>query len=744
MDVAKANYDLGVRDNRTPEELANLKTLLTGEERKREVLRNRLKLVKQATSHEASNIAKTVLFRRPPTITIPATYVNGNPPYVPLFAISVYDLDGLVNLNGTTPFGEPQLHDHWGVQPHDSYFLWTGNNSDRVDGRQFTNGDGRWFEDAPIEIPLGQTWYAGSNLKNSDWFLSDRISRYESAYRMQSLGETAASPVPSGFRPRGGTVWIDGRVHSTGFEFFRGMPVSFDVDMNGNGLIDEGFLGTRPQVIARSRVAPNGLGFLPALRGSRLRYDSSGTRVRVARSRSEPVLTFSTSELSGFDVDYGLVGQEFISPQFDGYLIDQDSDGLLIDDSRSLMTDVTRLNRQIPVSHYYSMLIEDQQSDEERYGKVPILYRSNNDPNVALDDLMQFPVFKEELYDDFDLPREFLTYNRSGLGIDGEGNLQGLSRRRYASQFAPFRRLPAGLRFGRSVSSQPELVELPIQRPGVLQNILSYAPGMQTSAADLLAVLDTESEPANKPVRGQIDDAARRLIEKARTSGWETVAVLDARNAPEVTLSCNGAGELRIERRTVDGLLEQVISDGTSLQHLYPELGIGAKRTVTRFHRKTLLSMTPWLLPPVEDLAIGCDIHHVSKSTIRITRVKTPESDNQTTDDAKSAERFELAVELVFSDDGQLAERRLVKLLAKPEPTEQVLSRHIYEASGNIRILNKDDELISEVKLQRKTITDPTETPSTDGLVMLPLPFRSADSYSLTLPAQPASQQRQR
>jgi hypothetical protein len=149
--------------------------------------------------------------------------------------------------------------------------------------------------------------------------------------------------------------------------------------------------------------------------------------------------------LSGFDVDYGLVGQEFISPQFDGYLIDQDSDGLLIDDSRSLMTDVTRLNRQIPVSHYYSMLIEDQQSDEERYGKVPILYRSNNDPNVALDDLMQFPVFKEELYDDFDLPREFLTYNRSGLGIDGEGNLQGLSRRRYASQFAPFRRLPAGL-----------------------------------------------------------------------------------------------------------------------------------------------------------------------------------------------------------------------------------------------------------------------------------------------------------
>ena len=733
MDVAKANYDLGVRDNRTPEELAKLKTLLTGEERQEEVLRNRLKLVEQAASHEASNVAKTVLFRRPPTITVPTAYVNGNTQYVPLFAMSVYDDDDLVNLNGTTPFGEPQLRDYWGYQPNvspNNFELFGFAKTDGyVDRRQFTNGDGRWFEAAPIEIPLGRTWYAGSNPETSNWFLSDRISRYESAYRMQSLGETAASPVPSGFRPRGGTVWIDGRVHSTGLEFFRGMPVSFDVDMNGNGLIDEGFLGTRPQLVARSRVTPNELGFLPALRGNRLRYDSSGTRVRVAQSRSEPVITFSRSELSGFDVDYGRLNLNSVSLQTQRDLFNRefefDSDGLFIDDSRSLTTGVTWLNRQIPVSHYYSLLIEDQQSEQERYGKVPILDGFNVD-------------LYDDFHDDFDLPRQFLAYNRSGLGIDGEVSVRELSRRYYASRFAAFRPQSSIQKVHRSVSSQPELVEVPIQRPGVLQNILSYAPGMQTSAADLLAVLDAESEPANKPVRGQIDDAARRLVEKARTSGWESVTVLDDKNAVKVTLSCNGAGELKIERRTVDGLLEQVFSDGTTLQHLYPELGIGAKRTVTRFHRKTLLSMTPWLLPPVEDLTIGCDIRHVNKNTIRITRIKTPESDKRTTDDATSAEKFELVIELVFSADGQLAERRLIKLSAKPEPTEQMLSRHIYEASGDIRILNKNDELISEVKLERKSIAQPTETPSADGLVTLPLPYRSADSYSLTLPAQSA------
>lgn len=720
LDVAKANYDLGVRDNRSPEELAKLKTLLTDEQRKRDVLQNRLNLVEQAASHKVSNVAKTVLFRRPPSVTVTAAYANG---VRRRFANSTWDRKqfSFVSAGGFTPLGEPGFRNYWGYQPEVSpneFELYGFANTEWfLDGRSFSTAKDEWIFDPTLKAHWGTEWYDSSERDFYDRSIQDRIRRYESAYRMQFFGESANRQIPSGFRPRGDTAAVDRLLsrRAKGLDSYFLSP--FDVDINGNGLIDEGFLGNRPQLIGRTRVAPNELGFLPALRGSRLRYDLSGTRVAI--SQSEPVITLSSSELSGFDVDYGLVDVEFTDATIGRYFVDINSDGLLIDDSLSFTTGANELNWQIPVTPYYSMLIEDRYDEKERYGKMPIL-----------------DGFITDLYSDFDLPREFLSYNRSGLGIDGEINLRGLARQGYAAGFGAFRPRSSGQRFGRQASSQPELVELPIQRPGVLRNMLSYAPGMQTSAADFLAVLAAETQSADEPVRGAIDDSARRLIEKARAFDWEAVSVLDGRNAVKFTLVCNGAGKLSFERRTSDGLLEQVISDGTTLQHLYPELGIGAKRSVTRFHRKALLSMTPWLLPPVEDLTIGCDIRQVTENTIRIFRIKTPEPDEHAADETNSAVRSELAIELVFSDEGQLAERRLIKLSTK---TEQLLSRQIFEAGGNIRILNKDDELVSELKLQRKPIGQPTESPATDELVILPLPYRSADSYSLTLPAQPAS-----
>lgn len=723
LDVAKANYALGVRDNRSPEELAKLKTLLTAEERKNEVLQNRLNLVEEAASQKTSNVAKTVLFRRPPSVTVTAAYANGV--MRRRIANSSWDRKqfSFTRPGGLIPFGEPQVRNYWwGFQPEvspnnfESYGF--ANTEWFLDGRSFSAANDEWIVD-PTRYAIGDNdWYDGGERDFSDRFVKERIRRYESADRMQFLGEPVHRLFLTSSHPRGGTAAVS-RVLSRRAKGLDSYFLStFDVDISGNGLIDERFLGVRPQLLREQEAYLNDLGFLPALRGSRLRYDSSVTRVDI--SQSESVVVSSIPELSEFDVEYGVVGQNFNLPQFDDYILDLDTNGLLFDDPLSFTTGVNEFKWQIPVTSY--TLIEDQYDEMERYGKVPIL-----------------DGFITNLYGDIDLPVEFLAYNLSGPGIDGEIRSLELARQSYATGFGAFRPLPSSHEFGRRPSSQTELVELPIQRPGVLRNMLSYAPGMQTSTADFLAVLAAESDPADKPVRGTIDDAARRLVERARSAGWETVSILDDRNAVKSRLTCNGAGELSFERRTADGLLEQVISDGTTLQHLYPELGIGAKRSVTRFHRKALMSMTPWLLPPVEDLTIGCDIRRVGDNTIRISRIKTPELDEQATNDAKSSEIFELAIELVFSDDGQLAERRLIKLSAKPEPTEQVLSRHIYEAGGNILILNKDGELVSESKLQRKPIDQPGETPATDGLVILTLPYRSADSYSLTLPAQPAS-----
>ena len=66
--------------------------------------------------------------------------------------------------------------------------------------------------------------------------------------------------------------------------------------------------------------------------------------------------------------------------------------------------------------------------------------------------------------------------------------------------------------------------------PAVFYDLVSYAPGMHTNLADVLALLEAEA-PADattaKP--GKIDDRARRLIERARGAGWQTATITDAK-----------------------------------------------------------------------------------------------------------------------------------------------------------------------------------------------------------------------
>ncbi len=66
--------------------------------------------------------------------------------------------------------------------------------------------------------------------------------------------------------------------------------------------------------------------------------------------------------------------------------------------------------------------------------------------------------------------------------------------------------------------------------PAVFYDLVSYAPGMHTNLADVLAVLEAEAPAdaiAAKP--GKIDDRARRLIERARGAGWQTATITDAK-----------------------------------------------------------------------------------------------------------------------------------------------------------------------------------------------------------------------
>jgi len=138
-------------------------------------------------------------------------------------------------------------------------------------------------------------------------------------------------------------------------------------------------------------------------------------------------------------------------------------------------------------------------------------------------------------------------------------------------------------------------------------DLTASAPGMNTSRADVLAVIEAEAkqEPAVRP--GRIDPAAQRLFRQAASVGWKTVTWAEDRGQPEWTITFTGDGQYVAERTLPPGLRERIVCDGRTLLHLYPDLGIGARRTVSRFHRFDFLRMVPWALPPAEDLAHDAD-----------------------------------------------------------------------------------------------------------------------------------------
>src|SRR5262249_19067398 len=142
----------------------------------------------------------------------------------------------------------------------------------------------------------------------------------------------------------------------------------------------------------------------------------------------------------------------------------------------------------------------------------------------------------------------------------------------------------------------------------VFGDLAAHAPGLSTTLADREAVLEAESTPEAAVRFGAIDPAAQALIDKARSAGWQTVTLPAHGSTPSVQIVCNGAGQYAFERTVGLGLREVVVCDGTTLYHLYPEIGLAARRNVSRFHRGELAGSVPWFLPPADHLVRGADV----------------------------------------------------------------------------------------------------------------------------------------
>jgi hypothetical protein len=265
-------------------------------------------------------------------------------------------------------------------------------------------------------------------------------------------------------------------------------------------------------------------------------------------------------------------------------------------------------------------------------------------------------------------------------------------------------------------SSAPSLL---YQRPGysgddrLFYDLLSYAPGLNTSPADLRAVLEAEARPGPASRPGAIDPGARALFTKARAADWQALTFPAEGKRPALTLTFNGAGRFAYDRTLTSGLRERVVCDGTTLWHLYPDLGLAARRAVSRFHRLDLGHLVPWALPQPEDLARGADLRLAGRRTVAVVPHGAGKLKGS---DGKPLPHVEM--HLVFAD-GWLSERRLVEM-----PAKKVLWRQTY-AEGTVKEVAADGKEQVVLKGTLKAATAPALKPDLSKLVVLDLPYRS-------------------
>jgi ferric-dicitrate binding protein FerR (iron transport regulator) len=261
----------------------------------------------------------------------------------------------------------------------------------------------------------------------------------------------------------------------------------------------------------------------------------------------------------------------------------------------------------------------------------------------------------------------------------------------------------------------------------VFIDLLRYAPGMTTTAADIEGVVEAEAAPKLANIPGAIDPEARAMIEKARQGGWQNL-VLPQPGSPgagsEQKIVFDGQGRYAYERTTPLGLREQVVGDGKTHLVLYPDLGIGGRRQLSRFHRADFASLVPWLVPPAEDLARGADVKKVGDHVVAVV---SRGAAKRTDDDGKPVPYA--YAQLLFEPSGRLAERRIVEVTFDDtgKPKERNLLVESYDPNGIVKIVNSEGKELAKREFKLADAPAPNVTPDLAKLVVLPLPFRTPE-----------------
>jgi hypothetical protein len=158
-----------------------------------------------------------------------------------------------------------------------------------------------------------------------------------------------------------------------------------------------------------------------------------------------------------------------------------------------------------------------------------------------------------------------------------------------------------------------------------------------------------------------------------------------------------------------------VVCDGKTLWHSYPDLGLAARRSVSRFHRIDFSESVPFALPAPEDLARGADLRLMAADTV----ILVPHGAGRKAKDGKV--RPYTRLQFVFAG-GRLAERQFVQM-----PGKKVLWRETYSAGGAVKQRDANGKVLAVRKGELAKAEAPRLKPALGKLVVLDLPFRSRE-----------------
>ncbi|MFP4058226.1 MAG: VIT domain-containing protein [Candidatus Brocadiia bacterium] len=138
-------------------------------------------------------------------------------------------------------------------------------------------------------------------------------------------------------------------------------------------------------------------------------------------------------------------------------------------------------------------------------------------------------------------------------------------------------------------------------------DLVRYCPGLRSTLFDALCLVARRfgSEP-----RGQVSEAAAAALAAARQA-IQPVAVRLEEDRPPLLV---GPGDRFASVHTTPMYLEErMVCDGDQVVHLYPELGLAARREASPLRRAALRRLVPHLVEPAAWLARTCDVERLGK-----------------------------------------------------------------------------------------------------------------------------------